>query len=470
MAPFILKLHMFLIKSIFKGLALMLSKILQISTKAIEYSLIIGLVLCSCICDTSTLYAFSISEQSFIDLSGLSSSNPLHVYYAVNGKIKDTRIIIVDKSENRMLVLRCKDQMYLEYEFQITTGSTSGRKEIEGDEKTPEGIYFSTHRYLDTKVTIFGDRAIGLNYPNPIDILERRSGSGIYIHGTNQKQLRSSKGCITLKNDDMAIIDPIIMEQSTPIIIVNRFLSPLDISETKATDVISTITVQDIIKHPNVLAPVILLKTTEDITYDNQLNDVFKNIEDDISSKEEGRILIGLGKQWVMILFYKIQNENPLFSYDYIRRFYLSEEHDKKLSMIQNQLIVSDSKELQRLLSFLYYKKEEKLISSILDSWLTAWQNKTIDDYIFQYSEGFSSYGKNLKEWRKSKEKLFKTYEVIRVNLSNVVMKITKDSATVTFLQDYASDMYRDTGYKTLHLIKIDDKWRINEELWEALK
>ena len=76
------------------------------------------------------------------------SSEPV-LNYCYQGQVKDSRIIVVDKYRQRLMVLRYIGELIVEYEFACATGSNPGAKMFEGDERTPVGIYFTTHRYKD---------------------------------------------------------------------------------------------------------------------------------------------------------------------------------------------------------------------------------------------------------------------------------------------------------------------------------
>src|SRR5690606_38220912 len=53
--------------------------------------------------------------------------------------------------------------------FKIAIGKVDGDKEVEGDNKTPEGIYFAqSHIDGSTLPEKYGALAIPLNFPNPI--------------------------------------------------------------------------------------------------------------------------------------------------------------------------------------------------------------------------------------------------------------------------------------------------------------
>ncbi len=70
--------------------------------------------------------------------------------------LEDPRIIVF-KSENRLL-LYDGDNLFREY--QIGKGLGDGAKVRQGDRKTPEGVYFITHKQL-SRFTKF----LGLSYP-----------------------------------------------------------------------------------------------------------------------------------------------------------------------------------------------------------------------------------------------------------------------------------------------------------------
>ena len=113
--------------------------------------------------------------------------------------------IIVDKSD-RKLRLYSKDKMIAEYA--VAFGKVKGRKEREGDNKTPEGLYKIDFHKPDSAF----HRALHISYPNQEDIKSGRTGTNVMIHGIRnglgfigrfQQFIDWSRGCISLNNDDM---------------------------------------------------------------------------------------------------------------------------------------------------------------------------------------------------------------------------------------------------------------------------
>lgn len=141
---------------------------------------------------------------------------------------QENYILIVDKSKQKLFVYSNYSSTPVD-EFLITTGKVKGRKKYEGDMKTPEGLYFFT-RVLEgdelPKVDDYGEKAFVMNYPNPFDRFENRSGSGIWLHGAfnlNKLDLpNNTRGCVALKNSDLVRISKYIFLNKTPICIYNK--------------------------------------------------------------------------------------------------------------------------------------------------------------------------------------------------------------------------------------------------------
>jgi lipoprotein-anchoring transpeptidase ErfK/SrfK len=129
-------------------------------------------------------------------------------------------LILVEKTRQTLRLFRFDGGYSLVKTYPCATGENEGKKRKENDERTPEGIYFNTKTYRDRKVTVFGDRAFELNYPNPYDNMEGNGGRGIYIHGSNRPVTPfSTNGCVAMDNAHLADLDSRVDMKKTPIII-----------------------------------------------------------------------------------------------------------------------------------------------------------------------------------------------------------------------------------------------------------
>ena len=71
-----------------------------------------------------------------------------------------------------------------------------GPKFYEGDRQSPEGLYRIT--LADLIVNARWDRAMNINYPNPFDVMNGKSGSAILIHGKC-----GSIGCFAIRDENV---------------------------------------------------------------------------------------------------------------------------------------------------------------------------------------------------------------------------------------------------------------------------
>ena len=137
---------------------------------------------------------------------------------------KPLRFIVVAKDIQRIFVVEHDGlESKILVQYICATGESQGNKELRGDEKTPEGVYFITKVYTDKKVTVFGRRAFHLDYPNYFDQEAKRGGDGIFIHGTNRDlRSNSTNGCVTLDNRDLDELAKYLARDAVPVIIVPR--------------------------------------------------------------------------------------------------------------------------------------------------------------------------------------------------------------------------------------------------------
>jgi len=143
------------------------------------------------------------------------------LFYKGNGK--PIYLILVEKAFQKLHLYRYNGRYQLIKSYDCSTGEQPGKKQKENDEKTPEGIYFNVKSYRDSKITLFGDRAFELNYPDIFDHLEGNDGNGIFIHGSNQAiKPFSTNGCVVLNIRDLADLDRRVPLKKTPVIIANH--------------------------------------------------------------------------------------------------------------------------------------------------------------------------------------------------------------------------------------------------------
>ncbi len=269
-------------------------------------------------------------------------------------------VMVVEKSTHKLYLYENQNGIpKLLKTYKVATGKIKGNKQVQGDKKTPEGIYrfhvFHSANDLNQMYgktgLIYGAGAFTLNYPNVIDRREGKTGGGIWLHSTDDDSRidkgLDSRGCVVAVDEDLKNISRYIDLLNTPMIIV--------------------------------------------------------------------------------------QNQQ-----------YLTRET---------------------------WTENKNEIESVINTWLTAWQNKDFNTYIDQYSPSFHNARKgSYNQYKAYKRAVFSRTDSPQIALNNVSILQFSDYAVVTMEQDYKSDIIQDIGKKIIYLQKnASYEWKIIAENWYKL-
>ena len=127
--------------------------------------------------------------------------------------------VVVNKEDRRMFLMH-HDEVLKDYRIKLGFAPV-GHKEIEGDGKTPEGLYMIDRRNPNSRFHL----SLGISYPNEEDRaraaeLGEKPGGDIFIHG--QKSLRDKGkgdwtwGCIAVTNKQIEDVYAMVRD-GTPI-------------------------------------------------------------------------------------------------------------------------------------------------------------------------------------------------------------------------------------------------------------
>ena len=136
--------------------------------------------------------------------------------------------VVVDAGRSRVYVYENRNGVpRLAEDYYTTIGKRGVEKIMEGDQKTPIGVYYVTSRIPGRKLPdLYGWGAFPINYPNEWDRLQRKTGYGIWLHGvpsdTYARAPLASDGCIALANPDIAMLAKRVQPGTTPVIIAER--------------------------------------------------------------------------------------------------------------------------------------------------------------------------------------------------------------------------------------------------------
>lgn len=138
--------------------------------------------------------------------------------YALLADASRARLYVFENTEGAPRLIR---------DFYMTLGRNGIEKQVEGDKRTPMGVYTISDQIPRSRLTDFyGAGAFPLNYPNEWDQTLGRTGHGIWLHGvpsdTYSRPPRASDGCVVVTNPDFSDIAQYIQVGITPVLIVDR--------------------------------------------------------------------------------------------------------------------------------------------------------------------------------------------------------------------------------------------------------
>jgi L,D-transpeptidase YnhG len=136
--------------------------------------------------------------------------------------------IAVDASKSRLYLFEnTPTGLNLVSDYYISVGKAGTSKTVEGDQRTPLGVYYITSN-LDRKSLkdFYGSGALPINYPNILDSKRGKTGSGIWLHGTPPNQFsrppQATDGCVVLANPDLDHVIRTVEVRTTPVIIATQ--------------------------------------------------------------------------------------------------------------------------------------------------------------------------------------------------------------------------------------------------------
>ena len=386
--------------------------------------------------------------------------------YNVSGKVAN--FLLVDKEKQKLFVIAedSTNTLHLIDSFRVTTGRVSGDKEKEGDHKTPEGIYTILRKINGEKLPDkYGPLAFTLNYPNYIDKINKKNGSNIWIHGRNEEiKDFQTEGCVSLENGHILDLAKYITLRKTNLVIVDS----LEANGTDWDKFRSDLN-DFIINWKNNWSNGNLDE------YFSNYSPYFKENGNSLNSFKKRKTRIEKNYKWKKIeidsLWFLISKREVVahFQQTYVSPNFTS-IGEKKLLLLRDttgfKIVKEDFKKIGNRV------KVNEEIAIFLDEWKKAWEAIDADKFLSFYSEKFTVDGKDLAWFSADKRKKFSKIKNINVKITNLNSHSSKiDQWVVTFKQRYQADNYKDVGYKTLVVEKLENgKFNILNEVWRRSK
>jgi murein L,D-transpeptidase YafK len=171
----------------------------------------------------------ALREEAVARLRHYASPPPLDEIPAPLVQLSDGQryALVVNLATSRLYLYENRDGIpRLVHDFYASIGRNGIGKVVQGDQKTPVGVYFVTGIIEPERLPdLYGSGAFPIDYPNAWDQRHGRTGHGIWLHGTPSNTFsrppRDSDGCVILSNADLDRLKDYITPGETPVILAD---------------------------------------------------------------------------------------------------------------------------------------------------------------------------------------------------------------------------------------------------------
>ncbi|WP_045216621.1 L,D-transpeptidase family protein [Desulfonatronovibrio magnus] len=387
-------------------------------------------------------------------------------------------ILTVDKQNQSFLIFSNKSPLVKKESWQCTTGQAQGDKLVEGDLKTPEGIYFLERRIANNPYLpyeLFGDLAFTLNYPNPVDRIKNKTGHSIWIHGRGREVVPfDTEGCVAMDMEYMLALEDYVEFRKTPVIIAEKISwSPDEIEH----------------EHSRAIARN-SLQWADD--WRNKSTAYFEHYDSILFPKSEGQSFRAfqahkqrLFNQYAWMDVFVEQPKvvhGPDYSVSYfgqvfkapgfysrgIKRLYWKQDDDGRFRIVGEEWRSYPSADLEK--AYLDARKDD--ILEVLSRWREAWLDADLDAYAsFYHNNAVQNNLRGRSSIVDHKVDIWGRGLLPKaIEISNIKFETSNEGFVLVFYQNYSSVTgFSDFGEKTLTLAPFKDQWKIISEHWREI-
>ena len=408
-----------------------------------------------------------------------ASASELPANLLISPKASPHHVILVEKSSQRIFIYHFDGDYRLVATYGCATGENPGDKQVSGDSKTPEGIYFFTKAVGEKYLTsTYGARAFPMNYPNLMDIRRGKGGNNIWVHGTNEElEERSTNGCIVLGNGDVAQLDSYIKLWNTPIIVETE-LKYEDRSTLLHQGQLLLETIngwsqawsqKDLDRYLSYYASDFRWKNLDLQGWRKKkawLNQRYKKISVQLSD-------IRLFRQGdVVLATADMTYRSDRFASRGFKHLYLVQNSEEY--RIQGEEWHRSGRPTPPPLRLAAKSPEdgdatEESVLLFVEQWRRAWEQGDLPSYLAYYHPRFRTRGMGLRGWSRYKRQLFSRSSERVIQLGDIETEVQGSAAVVNSKQEYRSETHEDSGLKTLRLRWYRGRWTIFRETWKPL-
>jgi len=381
----------------------------------------------------------------------------------------------VDKNTQKLFLYEQHSPLSLREQIACTTGQTVGDKLTEGDLRTPEGVYFLESKLIGgLDFDLYGDMAYVLNFPNPVDRIRGKTGSGIWIHGRGHPVIpRETKGCVALYDPDLDRLDKNLY-LGMPLIIAEEVVQSEEEIQAIEEDMTRLVgRVDDWARawsnkseeffsffDP---AQVDASRSENFAAFAANKRNLFKRLSWIDVMAHDIRVIPG-PDYWVT--YFGQYYRSPFLVSEGLNRFYWRKNEQGEFKIVGREW---ERRDLD--LEDEYLEERRKIIEPLLENWRESWEKGDLKNYLSHYAPDADQDGREgLASIAEQKKELWKKTPPRSVIMTNAVFSLHSQGLQVTFTQVYTNrDGYSDKGAKTLILRPAGDEWLIVQEDWRPL-
>jgi len=408
-------------------------------------------------------------------IHNLIRKNPLLIllllFSIIKGSVYDLNIVnisftgqdtiaIINKREAVISVVEISSDTINELNyFDLIPPDVPGNKNMPRDHALPEGIYFITEEividnYNQPPETV----ALVLNYPNPADQYNNRTGSDVWIQQkTNEKT--ENKSCFYFESAKISDLKAYLNQNTTPILIFNgqeidsTNLKPNQYWDNLINKWKQTFASKMLVEHFKMY---IVDSDNLNFDYANKINEIMASSQTDYEFKITNRIVLQTPNESIASFHLSFNANN----YQIDRQFSLS-----FLPIDGEWKIFSENAQYKPPLKL----SAEQQIRELVYNWKKYWENQNFEDYIALYSKNFSDDSRSYRQYYSYKRETFRSIPEIQVAIDDLKIESVNGTWKATFRQDYWTPGYQDLGIKTLILKETNSHFKIIYENWQPV-
>ncbi len=383
-------------------------------------------------------------------------------------------MVVIEKGSQSLFTVELDNNSYTIIDADhIMQGSNRKDKLIEGDNNTPEGLYYIVD-YVSGKslvkkygpyAEIYGAGSLPLNYPNKIDRQLKKTGHGIWLHGRDDSvfERKETQGCVALTNPDFETLKEIVTAKHPVLITENLTYMTTDEYAQHRTETLAKF---DSFINSWATSYAETYRTHIHPDFGNRKNGGYAYTDRKISlmnaypkrtiTTDNTKIFTDDNQNYVVDtnLFYAAPN---ITSYTN-KRYYFMLSDNGTMQLINEETFAKDSTPIV-----------DAEVNKFIDEWLVAWTAKDMEGYKSFYNQEFRAGNANYNSWMSNKERLFAQDTGIAIRASNRKWKkLSNGRYSVSFIQEYSSASLTDIGVKTLILSGFPTNFQIISETWVA--